>query len=135
MSTTIDGTNPKSETGRSFAPSIRHMNPLAKFLDDIEDERQNHQNAAAIYQDYNLWYCNQGAPLDENGCLQLAALVRQALNNGQAARWAEENGHASHLTSSGNVVYHIGGPCSLFSEQWLAHLAKFLETCGGFTVT
>lgn len=135
MSTDIDGINPKNEQGRFFCPGTRWLNPLAKFLEEIEYERADRLETEPVYDEYHIWYTNTGASLDEAGCLKLAAIVREALNKGQATRWALEHGHPWKLNDNGNTVYHIGSPCSLFSEQCVKHFAEFLEACGGFEVS
>ena len=135
MSTDIDGISPKSPAGNFFNPGSRWLGPLADFLQHLERRRWDELDADSIYEDYDIWYANHGDDLDEQGCLQLAAVVRQALNHGEATRWAMENGHPWRLNEHGNAVYHIGSPCALFSEQCVRHFAEFLENCGGFTVS
>ena len=137
MSTDIDGLNPRTETekGRFFASGTRYMNPLAKFLEDTENQRACRLGTDLVYEDYDLWYANNGSALNDEDCLRLAKIVREALNTGQAAKWATENGHLWRLNQYGNAVYHIGSQCSLFSEECVAHFAEFLENCGGFEVS
>lgn len=134
MATDIDGLKPKNDRGKFFCPGTRWLNPLSKFLEEVEDERAQRLDTDPVYQDYDLWYANNGDNLEEEGCLKLAAIVREALNTGRAARWAQANGHAWKVNDRGNMVYHMGSPCSLFSEECVLHFAEFLENCGGFEV-
>ena len=135
MSTDINGLKPTNDLGNFFSPGTRWLNPLAKFLEDIEDERADRLETDPIYEDYRIWHANYGEILNDEGCLKLAKVVREALNNGRATRWAMEHGHPWKLNESGNAVYHIGNPCMLFSEQCVHHFAQFLENCGGFEVS
>lgn len=126
MATDIDGLKPKNDRGRFFCPGSRWLNPLSKFLEEIEDERADLLGTDPVYEDYRIWHANTGDNLDEDGCLKLAGIIRENLNSGRAARWAQEHGHPYTANSQGNMVYHIGSPCNLFSEECVLHFAKFL---------
>lgn len=134
MATDIDGLKPRNSKGQFFCPGTRWLNPLAKFLEEIEEERTQRLDTAPVYEDYDLWYTNNGGNLDDEGCLKLAKIVREALNTGAAAHWAQKHGHPCMINDNGNTVYHIGSAHSLFSEQCVLHFAEFLENCGGFEV-